>query len=298
MNENIITWLKGPTAFKLYYLVIAFILVLIASFYIKKAISKKVEDTDRKYHARKATNIFGYVLLTLIALIIYRDSIGNLGVAFGLAGAGVAFALQEVITSIAGWISIMFTNQVKVGQRVKIGNVKGDIINIDILKTTVMEVGDWIDGDLYNGKITTISNSFVFKNPIENYSADYPFLWDEIQVPLRLESDYRLARELFTNLINEVCGTFAEDSARTWEVMKYKYRIESAQVAPMITLKFNENWITFNLRYVVDYRKRRSTKDILYTRLLDEISKHDKLITIATSTIEVTNVYENKNEDE
>jgi hypothetical protein len=95
-----------------------------------------------------------------------------------------------------------------------------------------------------------------------------------------------------------VCGTFAEDSARTWEVMKDKYRIESAQVAPMITLKFNENWITFNLRYVVDYRKRRSTKDILYTRLLDEISKHDKLITIATSTIEVTNVYENKNEDE
>ncbi|WP_027421364.1 mechanosensitive ion channel family protein [Crocinitomix catalasitica] len=291
------TWLSDETVNRMAIMLVAILLVYVVLFFVKKAIAKHVEDPNFTYRTKKVSNIFAYVFILIIILFVFSDKLGNIGVTVGLASAGIAFALSEVITSFAGWLSIMVTKQVKVGQRVKIGDLKGDIIDIQVLKTTIMEIGDWVNGDLYNGRITTLSNSFVFKEPIQNYSADYPFLWDEIEVPLRTNSDFKLAKELFKNITNEVCGEFAEKSSQVWQEMHGKYKIENAQVEPMITMRFDENWITFTIRFIVDYTKRRSTKDILYTRLLEEINKNDDLLMIATSSLEIT-TYSGEQKDE
>lgn len=231
-------------------------------------------------------------MITLV-LFVYSDKLGNIGVALGVAGAGIAFALQEVIISLAGWLNITLTGIISVGNRIRVGDIKGDIIDIGVMNTTIMETGEWVDGDLYNGCIITIANSFVFKQEVHNYSAEYPFLWDEIKIPIRTESDYSYAREVFLNILNEVSGEYAESSQSDWIKLTHKYRIERAQVKPMVSLKFDENWITFTLRYIVDYKKRRSTKDVIYTKILDEIALSNGKIMIATSTIEVTNVSTN-----
>ncbi|MFD1550791.1 mechanosensitive ion channel family protein [Putridiphycobacter roseus] len=283
-------YLKTETFNKLFFFLLAALLVFIVLYFLKRTITRKVEDSNKKYKIKKVANYLSYLFLIVLALFVYRDKLGNVGIAVGLAGAGIAFSLSEVITSFAGWISILFTNQVKVGNRVKIGDLKGDIIDIQILKTTIMEVGDWVKGDLYNGRITHLSNSFIFKLPIQNYSADYPFLWDEIEIPLRTQSDFVLAKKVFTAVTEEICGTYAQDSKEVWHEMQNKFRIENAQVEPMVTMTFDENCITFTIRYVVDYTKRRSTRDLLFTRLLEEINKQEGLLMIATNTMEVTNV--------
>lgn len=287
-------WLPIETIDRLIIISVAVLLILLIIYIIRRGIIKHIHDLDKRYRARKVSKFFGYILILIAALFVYSDKLGDIGVAVGLAGAGIAFALSEVITSFAGWISIMFTNQVRVGERVKIGDIKGDIIDIKALKTTIMEVGDWIDGDLYNGRITTISNSFVFKLPIQNYSGDYPFVWDEIKVPLRLSSDFMLAKSIFATVTTEICGTYAEHSKAVWSDMQEKYRIEKAQVEPMITMKFDESWITFTIRYVVDYTKRRTTKDQLYSRILEEIKKRPNELMIATASMEVTTFNGNK----
>ena len=274
-----------------------YIVILLITYFIKRTLKRTIKSNDNKYRAQKAVNVFGYLLIVSVVLFVYSDKPGNIGVALGVAGAGIAFALQEVIISIAGWFSIMIGGIVGVGQRIKVGDVKGDIIDIGVMNTTVMEIGDWVDGDLYNGRIVTLANSFVFKEKVHNYSAEYPFLWDEIIVPLRTESDYQLARKVFTNVLSEFCGQYATNSEKQWGKLTDKYRVEEAQVQPMVTLQFDENWISYTLRYIVDYKKRRSTKDPIYTRLLEEISKYDDIITIATSTLGITNV-NNKNDKE
>ena len=283
-------WIHEDLAQRLLIIITAIILIYVVVYFTKKTISKKLTESNDKYRARKATGIFGYVLFIATLLFVFSDKLGNVGIAVGLAGAGIAFALQEVITSFAGWLNILITGQIKTGQRVKILGIAGDIIDIGVMKTTIMEVGDWINGDLYNGRITTLSNSFIFKSPVQNYSGDYPFLWDEIEVPIRTTSDYKLAREVFTKVTNEVCGGYAKKSRETWSKMTDKYNVENAQVDPMITLRFDQNWITFTLRYVVNYKLRRSTKNMLFTRLLEEIEKYDNIIMIATAAMEVTNV--------
>ena len=292
--NNIINWIKTHNVERMITIIIGAIVIFIIARYVKKIISKHVDNSDHKYRSRKAVNFLSYIFFIALLAFAYSDKLGNIGITLGLAGAGIAFALQEVITSFAGWISIMTTNTVKIGQRVKIGAIKGDIIDIGMLKTTIMEVGDWINGDLYNGRITKISNSYMFKEPLQNYSADYPFLWDEITVPIRTESDFKLARKVFLEIAEEVCGDFASNSQHVWSEMTNKYKIEDAQVQPLVTLTFDENWITFTIRYVVDYKRRRITKDQLYTRLLEEINNYENIIMIATSAMEVTNVSEKK----
>ena len=286
---NFYDWLQNDAMQRLLIIGIGITVVFVISSGLKGRLNKDLNNSQNKYKARKLVNLLGYLLVVSIILFVYSDKLGNIGTAIGVAGAGIAFALQEVIVSLAGWISIVMTNQVEIGQRVKIGEIKGDIIDIGMMNTTVMEVGDWINGDLYNGRIITLSNSYIFKEKVHNYSAEYPFLWDELTIPVQTDCDYHKAREIFTTTLNEICGDYAEKSAASWKKLSNKYRVEDAQVDPMVTLAFDENWITFTLRYIVDYKKRRSTKDIIYTKVLDEISKHDNIIMIATSTLEVTN---------
>lgn len=273
-------------------------LVLLLTSFMKKAVNRRVTNTDHRYRVRKAVNMIGYLLVVLILLLVYGDRLGNIGVALGVAGAGITFALQEVIVSFAGWLSMVLSGSPSVGQRVKIGDAKGDIIDIGMLKTTIMEMGDWAGGDGYNGRIITMANSFVFKESVHNYSAEYPFLWDEINVPIRTESDYKLARKVFTEVLNDICQDYAVASEKEWQRLANKFRVDQANVRPTVSISFDENWITFNLRYIVDYKSRGITKDRIYTALLDEISKYDNIIMIATSSMEVTTVLQKDDEDE
>lgn len=114
--------------------------------------------------------------------------------ALGVAGAGIAFALQEVITSVAGWIALSFGQFYTIGDRVQLGGIKGDVIDIGMLRTTIMEIGEQVKGDQYTGRIVRITNSFVCQGPVYNYSADFPFVWDEITVPIKYGGDHNLAR--------------------------------------------------------------------------------------------------------
>ncbi len=289
VKETLISWFRNAAVERLAYIAIGIVVVLVITALIKRVVNNKIVNTDHRYRVRKAVNFIGYLLILLILLLIYGDRLGNLGVALGVAGAGVTFALQEVIVSFVGWLNIILSGTPRVGQRVKIGDAKGDIIDIGVMRTTIMEMGDWVEGDLYNGRIITLANSYVFKEKIHNYSAEYPFLWDEVKVPIRTESDHELAREVFSKVVNDICEDYAIKSEKGWKNMANKFRVEQANVRPTVRLKFDENWITFTLRYIVDYKSRGTTKDKIYTALLDEIAKHDS-ITVATTTSEVTSI--------
>ncbi|MEQ9186409.1 MAG: mechanosensitive ion channel [Cryomorphaceae bacterium] len=283
--ENLYT---NPTIVRLFVLFVAMVVVAILSGVARRALNRSITDTDRKYRSRKAVTFIAYLAVLVIALFIYGDQLGNVGVALGVVGAGIAFALQEVIVSIAGWLTIMIGGAIGVGQRVKIGDVKGDVIDIGVFRTSIMEIGDWVDGDLYNGRIVWLSNSFVYKEKVHNYSGEYPFLWDEMKIPIRFESDLEKAKMTFEAVLNEVCGAFTEKSRKKWLMLTNKYRVESAIVDPMVTMQFDENWVTFTLRYIVDYKLRRATKDRIARLIYQKIQDTDLNVRIAASSLEVT----------
>ncbi len=280
--------LDNPTFVNVASVFILFLIVYVLVKIIQKSATRLISENSSKYKVRKLINFFGYLIFVVGVMFIYNSKLSGFGTAIGVAGAGIAFALQEIIVSIAGYIAIFSSHFYRVGDRVKLGGIKGDVIDIGILRTTLMEIGDWVNGDLYNGKMVRVANSFVFKEPVYNYSGDFPFLWDEITIPIKTNGDYKYAKELFTKVLEEEVGDFANSSQDSWNKMIGTYSIENARVKPMITMVFDENWITFTLRYVVDYKYRRGTKSILFDKILSAIKDSNGRIEVASAAIEIT----------
>ncbi len=280
-------WLADPVVGRIVAVVTGIVVIAAVVRFAQRSVNRYVEDPDARYRSRKLLSFFGYAAAAVYLTVVFQRQLGNLTVFFGVAGAGIAFALQEVIASVAGWGAIVVSRFFTVGDRVRLGGIRGDVIDIGVLRTTLMECGDWVDGDLYNGRIVRIANSFVFKEPVFNYSADFPFLWDELTVPVRYGGDPTLARTIIERVLREVVGEYTEVARHAWDGMVRKFRIEEAQVDPWVALVATDNWIRFTARYVVDYRRRRATKDRIFTRLLEEIAASDGKVAMASATFEI-----------
>lgn len=294
MEEQIQDILFDPIVGKISTIIIGFAIIWILIKTLQKSLFSKIKDNDNRYRAKKFSSFIGYFLTILLITLVFSDKLGGLTVALGVAGAGIAFALQEVIASFAGWLAIMFGGFYKTGDRVQLGGIKGDVMDIGVLRTTIMETGQWVDGDLYNGRIVLIANSFVFKEPVFNYSGDFPFLWDEIKIPVQYGSNYQKATDLFVKIGKDVADDLTQKSMDKWHELQNKYRLEDAQTEPMVSLIANDNWVEYTLRYVVIYNRRRATKTELFTRILKEVEASKGEIKFASATFHLVEAPEFK----
>ena len=234
--------------------------------------------------------LIGVVALGTVALFEARalgGHFGHLTLAAGIVSAGVAFAAQEVIVSVAGWLTILFAHFYRIGDRVELGGIRGDVIEIGVLRTRLMEIGQWVHSDLYNGRVVLVANSFVFKEPVFNYSGEFPFVWDELVLPIRYDSDLARARALVDRVVRDATRADTDAAREAWSGMLARYRIESARLEPMVTLVANDNWVEFTARYVVSYRFRRARQDQIFTRLVEEIHATGGAVAIASATQQI-----------
>lgn len=209
-------WLRDPMTQRIVAAIITVTLVVAIGRVIQAALAHRVAGPDTRYRAVKAVRFATFAVILIALATVFSAKLAGVTVAFGVAGAGVAFALQEVIASVAGWLAVLSGGYYATGDRVQLGGIKGDVIDIGVLRTTLMECGQWVDGDLYNGPIVKVANSFVFKEPVVNYSSDFPFLWDEIKVPIRYGSDRAAARGILERAAKELTADAVRDARLTW----------------------------------------------------------------------------------
>ncbi len=193
--ELIREWIQEnpSTASLIRYLVWVFLIIALIQF-LRKFVRRKLPDTATRYKSQKGIEVIGYIFLVFLTISYFTGSIKDFALAIGLLTAGITITLQELILSVAGSIYIFFVNVYKPGDRIEINDIKGDVIDIDSIYTTMMEIGEWVSSDNYSGRIVKLSNAFVFRGPIYNYSRDFPFIWDEIDLPIRYGSDIELAK--------------------------------------------------------------------------------------------------------
>ena len=268
-----------------YVLWVLFIVIIVQL--VRKFLKKRLPNTNTRYKSQKAIEIVGYVFIALLSVSYFTGNIEDFTLAIGLFSAGIAFTLQELILSIAGSLYIFIVKVYAPGDRIEINGIKGDVIDIDSIYTTMMEIGEWVSSDNYSGRIVKLSNAFVFKGPIYNYSQDFPFIWDEFNLPIHHSSDMALTKEIITKVAQEVLADYVNFARDHWQQVVAKYYIEDALVAPTLAITLTDNWVQFNLRYIVDYKKRRITKDLLQSRIQEAILKTNDQVVIASTTLEV-----------
>ncbi|WP_298493645.1 mechanosensitive ion channel family protein [uncultured Algibacter sp.] len=291
--EQIKTWFaENPTLFSVfkYVLLVSFVLILIQL--IRRYLRKKVANTNARYKSQKGVEIIGYVVLIILSFSYFTGNIKDFSLAIGLFSAGVAFTLQELILSIAGSLYIFIVKVYKPGDRIEINGIKGDVIDVDSIYTTMMEIGQWVSSDNYSGRIVKLSNAFVFKGPIYNYSQDFPFIWDEFNLPIKYGSDMELAKSIIIKIASETLSEYTKNSKSKWSEVVNKYYIEDAVVDPTLAITLTDNWIQFNLRYIVDYKKRRHTKHVLNDYIRKAIENTNGQVLLASTTLELIKIPE------
>jgi small-conductance mechanosensitive channel len=238
---------------------------------LERTLPRHFRERDARYRVRKFVVYAGYAVVILLVTILFEDRLGRISFALGVAGAGVVVALQDVIASFAGWFAIGLSNLYTIGHRIQIGDMKGDVIDISIMRTTVMETGSWVSGDLYNGRVLRIPNSYVLRGPIFNYSQGFRFVWDEIKVSLTANSDPHLAKETLLRVAKEKVAGYLAEAEISWKRVADNYRLENPPLEPTVSLVVSGGSLEFTLSYIVDYASRTAMKDLLFTQIVEEV---------------------------
>ncbi|WP_281541248.1 mechanosensitive ion channel family protein [Maribacter aestuarii] len=292
MNE-LLDFFENPVIVKATKLILWVLFIVLAIGFLRKLLKRKINDAAIRYKAQKGVEVFGYVLIGLLILISFTvQNFEDYTIIIGLFTAGITFTLQELILSIAGSFYIFFVRVYKPGDRIELNGIKGDVIDIDSIYTTMMEMGEWVSSDNYSGRIVKISNAFVFKGPIKNYSMDFPFVWDELNILFTYDSDLEAGKQIVLNSALELLSDYTKNSQTKWEDMVERYYIENATLEPTLAVSLTDNWIAVNLRYITDYKLRRATKHKLFQHIVNAVSETNGKVTLASTTLQLLKIPE------
>jgi hypothetical protein len=291
--NSALDFINDPAVLRFAKLLLWILAIIFLIGILRRVLKKRIDNVSVRYKAQKGVEILGYVLIALMILMAFTvENIKDYTIIIGLFTAGITFTLQELILSIAGSFYIFFVRVYKPGDRIEINGIKGDVIDIDSIYTTLMEIGEWVSSDNYSGRIVKISNAFVFKGPIKNYSMDFPFVWDELNILITYESDVGLAKKLVQEKATDFLCDYTKNSMAKWEEMVERYYIENATIAPTLAINPTDNWIAINLRYITDYKLRRITKHELFEQIVLALKATDGKVTLASTTLQLLKIPE------
>jgi small-conductance mechanosensitive channel len=252
--------------------------------------ARRSDDPATSFYVRKAVR---YVIgtLTVIALLIYWQPFGGrVATVVGLATAGIAFAMQEVIGALAGFVNILTGRIFRIGDRIQLGGVHGDVIDITPLRTRLMEIGSpadsssWVQGRQHTGRVVAVSNKATFTQPVYNYSSLFDFIWEELTIPVAHHSDWRRAETIMREESERISRSVA--AQRAMADMRRRFPVPDSELQPRVFVRATDNWMELAARFVVSTRTARGSKDELTRRIHDRLAADG--IDVASTTMDVT----------
>ena len=200
-------------AHKLIFTIVLFLFLYLISKGLR-AIAQRVGGSRQKtaFWTRQGISLVTFLLGLVGFVSIWFDNPTRLATGVGLLGAGLAFALQKVVTSFAGYFVILRGKTFNVGDRISMGGVRGDVITLNFIQTVIMEMGEppsvqsqdpdmWVMSRQYSGRIVTISNAKIFEEPVYNYTHEFPYIWEEIHLPISFKDDRHRAEQIILEAV-------------------------------------------------------------------------------------------------
>jgi small-conductance mechanosensitive channel len=249
------------------------VLILFVAHYLKKLPYRFAREGKNLYYFQKLINFTSSLIIVLIILLNFVGDFGGLSAVVGLAGAGLAIALQDPIVSLVGWFLIIGKFGVSVGDRVEINGVKGDVIDIGLLRIAVLEVGNWVSAEQSTGRVVFFPNSFIFKNHYFNYSTGNSFIWDEIRIRVTHESDWKTAKQIIESVATRVSQAFVDEAKTQQQRVAQQFHINLGTLTPYVYVSIAESGVDLLLRYLTAIRKRRATQDEICREILEAFER-------------------------
>lgn len=267
--------------------------VLIA---LSRLIIRGTRNETTRFWTRQAISLFTTLLLVVGLLSIWFDDPTRLATALGLVSAGLVFALQKVVTAIAGYFVILRGSNFTVGDRITMGGVRGDVVALGFIQTTIMEMGQpptvegaqppmWVRSRQYTGRVVTVSNARIFDEPVYNYTRDFPYLWEEIAIPIPYTADRHRAEGILLEAARRHTVEISELSQEALETMRRRYFVQSMSMEPKVYWRITDDWLELTVRFIVHERGIRDLKDAASRDILAGLDEAG--IGIASATLDI-----------
>ena len=235
---------------------------------------RRVRDPWIRYRWRKSST---YALLATGIVIVGRmwfAGVQALATFLGLVGAGLAIALKDPVSNLAGWAFIMWRRPFEVGDRVQVGPHAGDVIDLGLFQFTLNEIGVWVDADQSSGRIIHIPNGQVFTEPIANYDKGFKYIWNEVPVLVTFESDWRKAKQILTKIAVQHAQHLTAGAEQELLTASRQYVINYTKLTPIVyTRVVQTGAVQLTIRYLIEPRKRRGTEHAIWEDVLTEFAR-------------------------
>lgn len=251
----------------------------------------------RWFWSRQAGKLAAAVVLALGFLGIWFNDPARLATVLGLVGAGLAVALQRVVTAFAAYLIILRGKVFTVGDRITIGGVRGDVVGLGFMQTVVMEMGQppdaqvdapamWVKARQYTGRIVRITNDKIFDSPVYNYTREFPFMWDEIHIPVSYGADHGRAEQILLDVGRRHTEPIVGEAHPALERLRARILLrEDPGVEPRVYYRLTDNWIELTLRFITPEHSIRPLKDAMYRDILAQFQRAG--LGIASSTYDI-----------
>jgi small-conductance mechanosensitive channel len=228
--------------------------------------------TGFQFWAKQGVSLIVAAIMILGILSIWFDNPARLASVIGIIGAGIAFALQRVITAVAGYFVILRGKTFDVGDRIQMGGVRGDVIGLSFMQTRIMEMGQspreqgdppsmWVKSRQFTGRIVTVTNDKVFDCPVYNYTHEFPYIWDEISVPIHYSEDYAEVDRLMIEAASKYALSREQIGEGEVDRLKQRFGIDVGDIDPQLYWRMTENWLELTVRFLAHDHGIRSIKD-------------------------------------
>ncbi len=266
-------YLKSPIVQRALYSLLTIIAAYVISALINRFINQQIQDLKRRYTARKTVVYIVSFLALVVIISIWARGGRSVATLFGVAGAGLTLALHQPVTSIAGWLLLLIRRTYESGDRVEIGGVKGDVVDIRLFYTTLLEIGNWVDADQSTGRLVHCPNAKIFTEPVYNYTRGFEYVWHEIKITVTFESDWKRAKQIIQQVADRKSLDIGDTVRNRIKRMSKKYLIHYGKLTPIVWTNIVDFGVELTLRYLSDARKRRSTQDEICQAVLDRFDK-------------------------
>jgi small-conductance mechanosensitive channel len=235
---------------------------------IRHAFRHQKTDHRRLHHLRMMAGIAVRLLGALVILLIVFGPPTQITTVLGLATAGMTVVLKDFIVAFFGWFVLMGKNGIHLGDWVEIEGVGGEVIEIGVLKTVLLEMGNWTNTGHPTGRHVSFVNSFAIEGHYFNFSTTGQWLWDELQVMLPSSGDpYRMAEEIRQTVERETEAD-ARQAELDWERVTHQYGTRTFSAKPSVDLKPSINRLDVNVRYITRAPQRYEVKSRLFQKIV------------------------------
>jgi len=232
--------------------------------WLEKLLQKMSLDRRQVQTLRTITRVSLQVVALLFILLVIFGPPGQLGTVLGLAGAGLTVALKDFIVGFFGWFVLMGKNGIRLGDWVEINGVTGEVVEIGLFHTVLLETGNWTDAGHPTGRRVTFTNNFAIEGHYFNFSTSGQWLWDELSLVLPVDRDPFPIIDAIRKKVLEATQESARQAEQEWQRAAHSREMSSFSAAPAITLKPVIGGVEVTVRYVTRANERYRLRANLY----------------------------------